>query len=204
MTKQETLTKFELYLDDMTELSSSEQSDLYDKIYRRVSSDRPWEATKKEFSGTANGETLALPSDFLYLTANNNYTTSAEYADMPVIFIGSTYQPYKVVSWSDRRQYRNRSNVAWIDWVNGNLVFAKDPGSKAVEYDYHAQMPVPALDESPWFPAEFHDVLYHGMCVDDFIINQSEKAKSYQQEHQRQYDMYIRDMSYWNSQLIQM
>lgn len=204
MTKQEIITKFELYLDDMTELSSQEQSDLFDKIYNRVNTDRPWEGTKKEYSGTASGVTLSLPSDFLYLTENNNYTDSSELAGRPVIFVGSDYSPYQVVSWSDRRQYRNRSNVAWIDWANSNLVFASDPGSKAVEYDYHGQKAALADDESPWFPVEFHDVIYHGMCVDDFIIQQSEKARSYQDEHEKQYKEYIRNMALWNSRLIQM
>jgi hypothetical protein len=205
MTKQQIIEKFFLYLDDMSELSTSEASDLFDKQYRKVNSDRPWEGTKKEHTATASGDTSPLPEDFLYLTANNNYTDSSELAGRPVVFVGATPRPFHVVSFSDRRQYRNKTNVCWIDIGSNQLKFASPlPTPQPIEFDYHSSMPALTNTESPWFPEEFHDIIYHAMCIDDFIINQSEKAKSYAEEHQAQYTDYLRRMAYWNSRLIQM
>lgn len=207
MTKSEIITKFILYLDDMSELSSTEAEELFDKIYARVNAERPWEGTKTEYTGTQSTTLpyVALPTNFLSLTTNSNYTdSSGEYAGKPVVFIGSTYTPYPVVSWSDRRQYRNHSNVVWIDVGNSRLQFALQPtAANAIEYDYHRIMPVLINSESPWFPVPYQDVIYHGMCMDDFIIQQSDKAKSYQAEHKQEYKRYMEMMGWWNSQLVQ-
>ena len=205
MTAQQIITKFELYLDDGTELSSAEELDLLNKHYRMINSSHTWEGTKAEFSGTTDGTTtLALPSDFLYLTANNNMTDASHEAERPVIFLGSTYTPINVVSWSDRRQYRDNKNYAWIDFGNSNLVFGAAPSSgEAVEFDYHGQKADLAIDETPWFPAEFHDAIYHFMCADDYIIQQSPKARSYRDENIGMGTTILNNMKWWNSQLVQ-
>lgn len=207
MTKSEITTKAQLYLDDMSELSTAEFSDLFDKMYRKVNSSRPWEGTKKEGTGTTSTSVayISLPSDFLFLVANGNYTDSSEYAERPVVFRGSTHKKYEVVSWSDRRQYRDSDAHAWIDFTNLRLYFSKTPTvSESVEFDYHGQMTALGNDESPWFPAEYHDVLYHMMVADDFMIQHSEKAKSYRNENLKAAEEYMNDLAYWNSQLVQL
>jgi hypothetical protein len=207
MTKSQTITKAQLYLDDMSELSSQEFSDLYDKVYRRVNSDRPWEGTKAEGTGTTSTTLpyIALASGFLYLTQNANYTDSSELASNPVVFRGSTYKPYKVISWSDRRQYRNVEGYAYIDFLNLRLYFTNQPTvAEAVEYDYHAQKTALGDSDSPWFPAEFHDVLYHLMVADDYVIQQSDKSKSYRDENIEIANDYLERMNYWNSELVQL
>ena len=205
MTKLEIITKAQLYLDDTSELSTQEFSDLFDKMYRKVTRMGPWEGTKAE--GTATTSTsvpyVALASDFLYLTANNNHTTSNFEAGMPVVFRGANYDEYEVVSWSDRRQYR-QSNKAFIDFANSRLVFTVQPTvAESVEYDYHAQASVLTDGLSPWFPAEFHDAIYHYMVADDFSIQHSDKAKSYAKENWRDAEDIMADMKYWNAQLVQ-
>ena len=207
MTKAQIITKAQLYLDDMSELSTQEFSDLFDKMYRKVNSDRPWEGTKAEFTGTTSTSLpyISLPTDFLYLTANHNYSESSEAAEFPVIFRGSTYKPYTVVSWSDRRQYRDSDKHAWVDFANSRLYFSKQPTTaEAVEFDYHKQMTALTDNDSPWFPAEYHDVLYHLMVADDFMIQQSEKAKSYRDENLKAAKDYMEHMAWWNSQLVQL
>lgn len=206
MTKAEIIAKFQLFMDDTSDLSSAEESDLFDKHYRKINSSRPWEGTKAEGSTTTSTSVpyVALESDFLFLTANGNYTDSSEYAERPVIFRGSDYKKYEVVSWSDRRQYRNSDAHAWIDFANLRLYFSKTPSVvEAVEYDYHKQMPTLASGESPWFPAEYHDVIYHMMCADSFVIQQSDKAKSYQRENEQMAKDYMEQLAWWNSQLVQ-
>lgn len=205
MTKAEIIVKAQLYLDDTSELSTAEFSDLFDKMYRKVNADRPWEGTKKEGTSTTSTTLpyVSLASDFLFLTANNNHTDSSELASRPVVFRGTTYTPYPVISWSDRRQYREGA-YAYIDFTNSRLVFTKQPTvAEAVEYDYHAQKTALAVGESPWFPAEYHDVLVHMMVADDYVIQQSDKAKSYKLENDKMAKDYLDDMAWWNSQLIQ-
>lgn len=203
MTAQQIITKFELYLDDSTELSSVESLELLNKHYRMINSSHTWEGTKAEFSGSVSGTTVSLPSDFLYLTQNNNMTDSSEYAERPVVFLGTQYTPIEIVSWSDRRQYRDNGNYAWVDFPNTNLVFAASK-SDTVEFDYHAQKADLAVDDTPWFPAEFHDAIYHFMCADDYIIQQSPKAKSYRDENIGMGTTILNNMKWWNSQLVQM
>jgi len=205
MTKSQAIVKAQLYLDDTSELSTQEFSDLFDKMYRKLNSDRPWEGTKTEGTGTTSTTVpyISLPTDFLFLTANANYTDSSEYASRPVVFRGTTYTPYEVVSWSDRRQYRE-DNKAYIDFANSRLYFTKQPTvAEVVEFDYHAQQTALTDNDSPWFPEEYHDVLYHMMVADDFIIQQSDKAKSYRNENEKIAKDYLEQMAYWNSQLCQ-
>lgn len=206
MTKSEIITKATLYLDDASELSTQEFSDLFDKMYRRINGARPWEGTKREYSGTTSTTVpyVSLPTDFLFLTANANHTDSSYAAERPVVFRGTDYRPYEVVSWSDRRQYRNSDAHAYIDYPNSRLYFTKTPTTaEAIEFDYHAQMTALTDNDSPWFPAEYHDVLYHMMCVDDFVIQQSDKAKSYKSDHEKMAQAIMDDLALWNAQLVQ-
>lgn len=205
LTKAQIITKAQLYFDDMSELSTTEYGQLFDKMYNKINTSRPWEGTKKAFSGTTDGTAyVALPTDFLHLTENNNHTDSSYEAGFPVVFFDTTYTPIKVVSWSDRRRYRESGSHAYIDIVNSRLYFTKTPlTGKAVEFDYFSQMPTLANDESPWFPAEFHDIIYHMMVSDEFMIQQSDKAKSYAAENRAAADQFLEQMIMWNSRLVQ-
>jgi hypothetical protein len=205
-TKLETITKFNLYMDDTSELSSTEEGALYDKIYNKISTDRPWEGTKSSATGTLSTTLpyVSLPSNFAYLVSNQNYSRSGEYGAGPAILVGTDYTPYKVVSWSDRRQYRDAEGYAYVDFANSRLYFTKQPTSAlSYEFDYHAFPTALANGDSPWFPEQFHDVIYHGMCVDSFVMQQSDKAKSYAKENQQMYQEYLDKMAFWNAQLIQ-
>jgi hypothetical protein len=206
MTKSEIIVKAQLYLDDSSELSTQEFSDLFDKMYRKVNSNRPWEGTKKEGSTTTSTSLQYVPleTDFLFLTQNANYTDSSDAAARPVVFRGTQYKKYEVVSWDDRRQYRNSDAHAWIDYPNLRLYFSKTPSVvESVEYDYHLSMPALTDNDAPWFPAEYHDVLYHMMVSDDYVIQQSDKAKSYKSENDKMAKDYLEEMAWWNSQLVQ-
>jgi hypothetical protein len=206
MTKAQLVTKAQLYLDDSSELSTAEFSDLFDKWYQRVCAYRPWEFTKKSYAGTASTTVpyISLPSDFASLAVNRNYTDSYYEAEGPVVFVGIDYIPYKVVSWSDRRQYRNQAQVCWVDIVNSRLYFAVQPTSAdAVEFDYYSVPANLADGASPAFPERFHDVIYHGMVADESLISQSDKALSYAPENRSMYKSYLDDMAVWNARLVQ-
>ena len=205
MTALDIITKFEEYMDDTTELSSAEELDLLNKIYQRVSYLIPWESLKKVYtsSGAIGGTTDTLPPRFGYLIENDNYTANGEYGTGPVIYVGEKLTPFKVVSFSDRRNYRNQNNYAYLDVANNNLVFTKSPGD-IIEYDYIEYPPDLTTGDTPWIPERFQHILYHGMCIDDFIIQQSEKARSYRNEHLANFNMYLTDMKSWNNSLVQM
>ncbi len=206
MTKSDIITKAQLYIDDVTDLSSQEYSDLFDKMYRKVNTDRLWEGLKKEHTTTTSTSVpyVSLPTDFLNLVENKNHTTSDYAAEFPVIFRGANYNPYQVVSWSDRRQYRDSDAHAYIDWPNSRLYFTKQPATtEAVEFDYYASAADLTDNDEPWFPAEFHDVLYHLMVADDYMIQQSDKAKSYKEENEMAAKEIMKRMAMWNARLCQ-
>ena len=82
-------------------------------------------------------------------------------------------------------------------------MFTKQPTvAEAVGYDYHGQKTALTNAQSPWFPAEYHDVLVHMMVADDYVIQQSDKAKSYRTENMKMANDYMEAMSYWNSNLV--
>lgn len=210
MTKQEIITKFELFIDDTTDLSSSEESDLFDKWYRIICNHKPWEFLKKAASGTLSTSLpyVSLPTDFSYLTTNSNYSESASTeASSPVVFVGSDalgYQEYRVISWSDRRQYRNQDGFCYLDIPNSRLYFTKQPArALGYEFDYKAFPTVLLVSETPLIPLAYQDALYHAMCSDDNIIQQSDKARSYKAENDDRFATILSQMEYWNANLIQ-
>lgn len=208
-TPPDIINKFELYMDDTTELSPDEEYDLLNQKFHEVSSLLPWELLKKSHSATTDGTVnITLPARFAYILENQNYSTDAEYAGGPVVYIGSDYNPYHVVSWSDRRSYRTKSGYAYIDLPNSNLVFTVAPDSgKAVEFDYieyPADLTSFSVTTDIWIPQRFRAVLFHMMASDDFVIQQSEKAKSYQRENEQKAESILDSLRLWNSRLIQM
>ena len=117
---QAILDKFEEYTGDTTELSSDQELDLANKVYRMIQNDRPWEWLKKSVSGTVsvNGTlaTITPPSDFSYFAENHQATNIAREPrgdESPkVIFLSTAtgvYQPWKIINFSDRRQNLNRA-----------------------------------------------------------------------------------------------
>lgn len=204
---QEIINNFETYVDDSTELSTSEELTLANKIYRMVLNDRPWSFLKKDFIGTTSATVpyVTLPDDFKYIFANYNYTDNTietvQRAAPIVVFIGDKYEPYRVVNWSDRRQYRNQSNVCYIDPITNRLYFTVQPTSvQSVEFDYIYKPADLTLDTRPVWDSDFDFIITHGMASDDYIIQQFDKAKSYSQENRALYSKYLLDMQYKDSQ----
>lgn len=206
MTGAQIITAFELQVDDLTELSSAEELNLLNKVYQKLMADRPWEICKKAFTGTQSTSVayIALPTDFSFLTQNANSTDNSYYGERPVVFVGTDYTPYDVVSWSDRRSVRTDTNKCYIDIVNSRLYFTVQPTTaESVEFDYCAVPLDLTTATSPIFPARFHPILPHLMATQDFILQLSDKAKSYASENIALANSYLEDMAYWNASLIQ-
>lgn len=209
-TTDQILIEFEMQVSDVTELSTAEEFIVMNRVYNKICNLRPWEFLKTSVSGTmsndATGYYITPPSDFAYFTENNNYTNNAiesqNNAAPKVIFVGSTYTPYQVVNFSDRRQYRNRTGFAYYDVANNKIRFTQTPESTTYEFDY-VKVPtalVPAA--TPLIPDRFKEVLIYGMAVDNAIIEISPKATSYAAENEVKYEAVLADMAWWNANLI--
>jgi hypothetical protein len=130
-----------------------------------------------------NGETVAVPAGFQLRTNDVDRERDSYYL---------------------AGQYRNNDGIAYVDFANSRIVFTKQPSAvETVEYDYQASMPALELTESPWFPREFHDAIYHLMVSDDFMIQNSDKAKSYARDNQAEAARIIQQMVMWNARLVQ-
>ena len=205
MTKEEIISKFNLYVDNSTELSVAEESDLFEKIVKKIAMDRPWEALKTQASGSilfdGTNYYITLPTDFAFFTENNQSTDNAS---PKVIFVGSNYSPYQIINFSDRRQYRNSDGYAYLDLANSKIVFTGNPSGNGSTYEFdYCKVPADSgLTDTPSFPpARFHDLIAHLMAVEENIIEQFPKAQSYAPENQTQADKIFKDLCYWNSQL---
>jgi len=207
MTGAEIITDFELQVSDLTELSSAEELRILNRVYQKLMADRPWEILKKSHTATQSTTVpyISLPSDFAFLVPNKNYTDRSYYAERPVVYVGANYDPYDVVSWSDRRTVRTDNNKCYIDIVNSRLYFTVQPTTaQSVEFDYASVPSDITLGTSPVFPARFHPILVHLMATQDFILQLSDKAKSYAGENVALANSYLEDMAYWNSNLVQL
>jgi hypothetical protein len=205
MLTSEIISKFELQVDDSTELSSAEELDLANKIYQQVCSFRPWEFLKKTATGSIVAGQITLPTDFAYLA--NNYQSSdssvaTESETAPkVVFVGTNLDPYRVINFSDRRQYANQ-NVCYIDHSNSTIKFIVTPSATTYEFDYIKVPEDLTLTTSPIFPARFHDIIAYGMAADDYVIQQSDLTKGLMQANMKKYQEVLNDMSYWNAMQI--
>lgn len=204
MNAQQIINEFELQVSDITELSTSEELNLLNKVYKRVCSERPWEILKKSSNGSilsdSEGSYIPLPTDFQYLSE------SADFTDNSIAWQGNTIpkllyinnDPMKIVNFSDRRQYKS-NNVAFVDLANNKIRFTKDQ-SGTYDFDYVSEPADLTLTDTPVFPSRFRDIFIYAMAVENDILQLSEKAKSYLAENQAKYLKALQNLEYWNAQ----
>lgn len=212
MTASEIITTFELQVNDVTELSTAEELSILNRIYQRVCSYRPWEFLKTTASGTvltdATGSYITTPSDFAFFSENAQYTDNSiayqNNASPKVIFIiqNNTYIPYQVVNFSDRRQYYNKGNYAYLDLANGVIRFTKPPVTTSYEFDYIKVPATLTAGSTPVIPTRFQEILVYGMATENDILQRSPKATSYAPENQAKYQQCLDDLAYYNANLL--
>lgn len=213
MTPQDLIPKFELQVSDMTELSTAEELSIFNRVYKRVCVDRPWEFLKTVASGSVSvdstGSYITLPTDFALFSENRLYTDNTiayqNNASPRVIFIvnGNTYTPYQVVNFSDRRQYVNKTGYAYLDLADSKIRFTYPPVSGTYEFDYIKEPATVTLTDTIVIPDRFAEVIVFGMALENEILQLSPKATSYAPENKAMYEKYLLDLQYWNSQLQQ-
>lgn len=203
------LNKFHLYTGDQSELSTSDELDLLNDKYDIIMSDRHWSFLKTSASGAISVSggvaSIALPSNFRYLTENNLKTDNSETiynnAAAKVVFVGAAYTPYQVVNYSDRRQYRgNGGNYCYIDLNLKQIIFFVVPADTSYyEFDYIQTWSPITLTTSPIFPAEYHKMLAPMMALDSVIMNLFDRTHSYSNENQALVTERMSALKYWDS-----
>lgn len=201
MNPDDIIKQFEVYVDDTTELSTSEEYALLTKVLNSIYNDRSWEILRKTASVTTTTATTApLPSDFA--SAMNNYSEN-EWNALPekaVAYIGGI--PYFFIPRGIAVQ-KAGGNYCYIDILNNTIVFTKSVGtSQAVTFDYKYQ-PVSITSNLSVIalPTQFRHYLAQVMSIDDDIIQKTEKARSNYQANQVARMQLLRDLSHHDLRL---
>lgn len=207
-TANQLIQKFELQVSDITELSSTEELLILNRINNKVCAERPWEFLKTSATGTLtgsgiDGSYIDIPTNFGFFSENFQYTNNTispqNNAAPKVIFLGNS--PTYIVNFSDRRQYLGSTGYAYLDLGNNKIVFTGSPVERSYDFDYIKTPAILTATDTPEIPQRFQDVLVYGMAAEDSILQLSPKATSYAPENRAMYEQYILDMAYWNAQL---
>ena len=191
MTTSEILAKFQLQVDDSSELSSSEELDLANDVYGDICDDRDWEWLKSTKTGTLS---ISLP--YVSLPTNFKKIIPNEY-NKSYVLVGTSYRPYEVIPFSSRREHRDQDGYCYIDIPNSRLVFTKQPTSTdSYEFDYIIIAPdLDTISSNPLFRAGFHPIIAYGMAARFNNLEQTDKTNSYQKENQKLFNDTLTSMA---------
>lgn len=189
---QDILTKFELQVDDTSELSDSEELDLANDVYGDICDDREWEWLKKTATGTTSTSVpyIDLPTDFKTICPNKD--------NISVVFVGDDYKEYIVIPFSSRRDYRNQDGFCYLDIPNSRLYFTLQPTSaKSIEYDYIRIAPeLDVVSSNPLFRVGFWPIIAYGMAARFNNLEQTDKKVSYQKENTKLFNDTLTSMRF--------
>lgn len=210
-TATELITEFELQVNDVTELSTSEELIVMNRVYQRVCDDRPWEFLKTNTTGTMSSDStgyyITVPDDFAYFYENFNYTDNAYSTQInsapKVIFVGTEYAAYPIINYADRIQYRDRTGYCYLSLSENKIRFTGTPQAFTYSMDYIKFPETLVAGSTPIFPTRFQNILVFGMAADNEIIQLSDKAKSYAPENAALFQAQLDAMALWNANLIQ-
>jgi hypothetical protein len=180
MTWEDIISRFNLQVDDSSELSDSESLALANEVYRDIQNDRNWEWLKKEYTGvqSTSVDYITLPTDFRTLSPNKE--------GVSVVFVWTRNEEYKVIPFSSRRDYRDRNGYCYIN--AGKLYFTVQPtAANVVEFDYIKKCDDLTTSTSPVFPDEFHIIISYWMSARFDAIQLTNKWESYAPENEKRY-----------------
>ena len=197
MTAQQIIDLFHLLMDDTSDLSTSEELIIANKIHKKICI-KPYEFLKIEKSGTlsASDTYVDLPADFLMIPDN-----IVDHDSPKKIYVGSDNRLYDVINFADRRDHKDQDGYCYIDFANQRLVFTKQPIAEAYSYDYIYIPADLAVGDTPKIPV-CQEIIAYGMAISSYIIQQYPKMQSYQKENQKIYDDLLEEIDYYNSNLI--
>ncbi len=214
LTAQEIIARFELQVNDLTELSTQEELNLLNEIYQDICSERPWRFLVTPATGALayDGATglwyITVPEDFSMFSENYGWTennTSNDIDQMQVVvFVGVSRSVYRMVNYADREQYVGNGSVCYHDQNTGRIWFPVAPQDTSLyAFDYIRVPEDLELDDSPIFPARFHTMFQYAMAVDDFILQLSPKANTFLPANNAKFEKKKSSMEFWDaSQLM--
>ena len=198
MNGEQIIEQFNLYVDDGSELSSEEELQLLNKIYRQVLDEKEWVFLRKPFSGSTSTSVpyIALPDDFKSIAVNWYENQEPE----QIVFVGTNFEQFKIIPFMQRRNYRDMDGYCYLDMLNRRLVFTKQPTSvKTVEFDYIYAPDDLTLATTPVFDPEGNlghaIIIMHGMVVDFYSIEATEKERAYYNENVNGYNKVLGRMA---------
>ncbi len=190
MITSDIIARYNLQVDDASQLSSDEEIALANEIYVDIANDRPWEWLRSVETNSTSISVpyIDLPANFKEMTMNKD--------NKSVVFVGDDFQEYTVVPFASRRDYRNQDGFCYVDVPNLKLYFTLQPTSvKAVEYDYIKRPETLTLSDEPLVANDqFGKLIAYGMAAKFNSIEQSEKGSSYQKENQAEYYRLLSDV----------
>lgn len=183
------IARYNLQVDDASELSSDEELALANEVYVDVCNDRPWEWLKTTYAGVTSTTLpyITLPTDFKEFSLNKDGKS--------VVFIGDAFDEYKVIPFSSRRDYRNMTGFCYVD--SGKLYFTVQPTSVlAIEFDYIKRPVDLTLATEPVVTTDqFGKMIAYGMAAKFTNIEQPDKSKgSYQSNNKAEFDKMLTDL----------
>lgn len=219
MNWEQIISKLFLQIDDSSQLSDVEALQLINDIYADVCDDRAWSWLQSTYTGTTSTSVpyVALPAGFNCLIPNVSNSIWYGYGNLWVprwgvvsgylqamyvpsasvacVFVGTTYSPYRIIDFSERRNYRDADGFAYIDIPNSRLVFTKQPTTaQAIEFDYKKVPDDITLVTSPLFRSGFHSVLVYGAAAQFDNLQLTDKTQSYQKENMFLYEKQLESM----------
>lgn len=177
------ISRFELQVDDSSTLSTDESLALANEVYSDICNDRDWEWLKATATGSTSVSVpyVSLPSNFKQVIPNKD--------NRSIVFVGTDYQEYVVIPFSERREHRDQDGFCYVDMVNRRLYFTKQPTEvKTYEFDYISLPTALTLSTAPIVTTDqFGTLIAYGMAAKFNPIEQTDKTVSYQRENRGLY-----------------
>lgn len=181
MTTSEIIEIFNTYTDDLSLLTDTQKLALLNRKYNKLCRERYWHWLVTSGSASIASGEFDLPSDF------RAFVRQEDKKGIPdtyryVFWIGDNYYP--IVNTYQRRSYG--TSVARYDKSN-NKVVTNQPSlnGETAEFDYYFQQADLTDGDEPIFDEDHHPILAYDMATDHYIIDQSEKARSYAAENRQ-------------------
>lgn len=212
VTLDDIIEKFELQVNDLTELSTEEETDLANDKYNVICDDRPWLFLRRPATGAlAYDSTVSMwyapvPADFKQFCIDDQYTDNTievdNNAEPIAIYVGANKDRYQVINYSDRRRYNSRGGVAYLDPVQNKIYFPVAPSDTSI-YDFDYIIIPPDLvdgDDEPLFPIRFRILIVYLMAMDNDVLQRSSAANSQAGQNNALYQSRLGDMQLWDAE----
>lgn len=186
---QEVITKFELFTDDTTELSTDEEISVGNTALIAISKEQPWEFLRTEFNGVVGSDgAVAVPADFVHFMNNWSDDNTSDIPTTKVVFVGGIRTPCFIIPRGGRNNLDRSANgvyggrnVCWFNNTTRKIEFATGvaPVGAAVSFDYSAFITeITDVNDEIALPNGHSDLLVYSMLITDEFIQKFPSARS--------------------------